>query len=182
MLDLETLGTDRDAAILTIGAVQFDLATGKTGEEFLFKVDPQSCFDVGGSITWSTLEFWMNQDEDAVKSLSGLRISIKEMLERLNDWVQDIISEEGKNVKIWTKGTDFDIGILYFYYSKFKGIDPVWKYWNPRDARTAVEMYSEGKEIENGMKKDINGVLHNAIDDCKQQIKYCSKIYKILNP
>ena len=180
MLDLETLGTDANAVILSIGAIQFDLNTGKIEDHFMFKVDPQSCLDLGGTVTWSTLKWWMNQDEDAVKSLNGTRISIHEMLRRLTDWIDDIISDEGE-VEIWCKGPDFDISIINYYYRQFKDVEPPWKFWNVRDVRTTVKNLLKGKEIEKEVTKNFEGIAHNALDDCKLQIDYTCKIYNLIN-
>ena len=37
MLDLETMGTKSNSAIISIGAVEFDILTGKTGKRILQK-------------------------------------------------------------------------------------------------------------------------------------------------
>jgi len=45
MIDLETLGTKVDAPVLSIGAVEFNLETGKLGQEFYCVLDLQSQLD-----------------------------------------------------------------------------------------------------------------------------------------
>src|SRR5690348_4173144 len=47
MVDIETLSTRYDAAILSIGAVAFDRKTGILGPQFLICIDPRSTQDAG---------------------------------------------------------------------------------------------------------------------------------------
>lgn len=42
MLDLETMGTDANAAIIAIGAVEFDIQNGEIGERFYAVIDLES--------------------------------------------------------------------------------------------------------------------------------------------
>jgi len=55
MLDLETFGTDNDSVICSIGAVEFDIVTGKRGMEFYQKIDIQSCLDAGLKVSGQTI-------------------------------------------------------------------------------------------------------------------------------
>jgi exodeoxyribonuclease VIII len=50
MLDLETMATTRDAAIVAIGAVEFDAASGLIGDRFYVPVDLVSSVSAGGRI------------------------------------------------------------------------------------------------------------------------------------
>ena len=48
MLDLETMGTKTlTAPVMSIGAVEFDILTGRTGREFYIVVDYNPVFDLG---------------------------------------------------------------------------------------------------------------------------------------
>jgi len=53
MLDIETLGLEAGAAILSIGAVKFD--TDGLGAEFSGEIDLESCQDAGLAIDAETL-------------------------------------------------------------------------------------------------------------------------------
>ena len=64
MLDLETMGTGTQAAIVAIGAVEFDLEKGILGEEFYRTVDLSSSISCGGIIDADTVLWWMQQSED----------------------------------------------------------------------------------------------------------------------
>jgi exodeoxyribonuclease VIII len=58
MLDLETMGIQSDAAIVAIGAVRFDLETGKVGESWYSPVDLDSSLHLGLTVTESTVQWW----------------------------------------------------------------------------------------------------------------------------
>ncbi len=46
MLDIETMGNESFSSIVSIGALEFNIETGKTGKEFYVNVDLQSCMDL----------------------------------------------------------------------------------------------------------------------------------------
>lgn len=70
MLDIETMGNESFSSIVSIGALEFDIETGKTGKEFYVNVDLQSCMDLGLIVNASTIMWWLNQNEQARKDLT----------------------------------------------------------------------------------------------------------------
>lgn len=169
MLDLETLGTKPGCAILSIGAVEFDIETGNTGREFYQKVNLRSCIDAGLDIDPDTLLWWMNQDESARQVFNNEYLaSLRDALKYFSDFCNP-------NTQIWGNSASFDCGILSEVYNK-TSIPIPWKFYNERDVRTLVSFDPK-------IKKDMvfEGVKHNAVDDCRHQIKYCSEIWKKLN-
>jgi DNA polymerase III epsilon subunit-like protein len=69
MVDIETLGLDPGAAILSIGAVRFD--TDGLGATFERNIGLESCQEAGLTIDAGTLEWWLQQDADAQHVLTG---------------------------------------------------------------------------------------------------------------
>jgi len=64
MVDIETLGTDPGAAIVSIGAVRFSTtndAAGAIEAEFFESVALESCDAYGLDIDGSTVEWWLGQ-------------------------------------------------------------------------------------------------------------------------
>jgi exodeoxyribonuclease VIII len=59
MVDLETMGNGPAAAIVAIGAVEFDPDTGQLGREFYREVDLEDSAFRGGVIDASTVLWWM---------------------------------------------------------------------------------------------------------------------------
>ena len=174
MIDLETLSTDNDAVILSIGAVQMTLPKfegevfleGTLGAEFYINVDPQSCIDHGMRVNASTIDWWQDQDPAAQKALRENRVGIRSALAEL--W-HFLIPSEGDTCTVWAHGDVFDIAILNNAYIRFvKYKTTPWKYNGVRDARTAYDLTGVWPNDDHN---DINHVAHNALSDAKRQAR-----------
>ena len=166
MIDIETMGTTYNSSILSIAAIEFDINTGNTGKEFYTNVCLQSCMDLGLSMDASTVLWWMNQEDSARKKLiEEPGLSIIEALKSFNGFIK-------KDYKIWANSPTFDCEILKNAFRK--SLLPIpWKFYNERDVRTLVSIYPEIKKT-----CIFKGTAHNALDDCKHQIEYCTLIWK----
>lgn len=179
MLDIETLGTDPGAVILSIAAVEFELETGKTGREYFWKIDLRDSMKNGFVINPDTLLWWMEQDPEVFKQ----NITPDKETHSVKLVMEDIVSvfrySLDKNIQVWGNSNRFDLGILIPYLWKVTGT-PIWKFSKERDVRTLVALNPDikGEVIEQAKKDNLD--LHNPIIDCKLQIEYCSKIYNSL--
>ena len=172
MLDIETLGTESNSAILSIAAVEFDLVSGKTGETFYEKVDLQSCLDAGLKVNGSTLSWWANQTPEALKEVfSDEGRSLKNVLSDLKEFCKD------KDYHVWGNSARFDCGIVTDAF-RATGVSntPPWDFRKERCLRTLVSFAPEVKQ-----EHTFEGVLHNALDDCLNQISIASKVHKQLS-
>jgi hypothetical protein len=169
MLDLETMGSESFSSIISIGALEFDIETGKTGKEFYVNVDLQSCMDLGLIVNGSTIMWWMQQNEQARKDLVDEKALplLKALLEFSNFC--------NKDYEIWGNSARFDCGILQNAYNKAGLLIP-WDLRKERCVRTLVSFNSE-------IKKNFLsvGTAHNAISDCYFQVGYCSAIWSSLH-
>lgn len=170
MLDLETLGNKSNAAILSIGAVEFNLETGETGREYYKVVDLDSCLEAGLSINGSTFYWWMQQSEEARKRICEKGEHISQVLGDFSIWMEGCINR----VNIWGNGARFDIGILEDAYVAIHLKTP-WYFRSERDVRTLVAFAPVIKATCLN-----NGIMHYPIDDCKHQIEYCHKTWLTL--
>lgn len=175
MIDIETLGTNVNAVITSISAVQFDMETGNTGKEFHVPITIQSCLDAGLQIDASTLLWWMgNEDDSRARFIEDQKnaVPLKTALMDLNSFMVMSFPGELKNLKAWGNGATFDISkIENAAYQT--GVELKWDSKNaPRDVRTLVDFNPVTKEL-----TEFEGVKHYGIDDCKHQIKYCVKIW-----
>lgn len=169
MLDIETMGNESFSSIISIGAVEFDINSGETGKEFYVNVDLQSCLDLGLIMNPSTIMWWMEQNEQARKDLiTRNKINIFEALKLFSDFYSN-------DYEIWGNSARFDCGILQNAYNK-ANIPIPWDFRKERCLRTLTQFAPE-------VKKNciFKGTLHNALDDCKFQIEYCSKIWRKLS-
>ena len=86
MIDMETLSTNPDCVILTIGAVRFDpMGTGVVEKlELRPEIDSQT-EEFDRHINPDTLRLWGEQSEDAINEAMGDndRISFKDAMDKL---------------------------------------------------------------------------------------------------
>jgi len=169
MLHLETVGNRSNTAIVSIGAVEFNIVTGETGREFYEVVGRQSCLDIGRKVQASTIYWWMQQDQKARERICQKGVGLNDALLSFNTWMRDCVEK----VRIWGNGARFDIGILEDAYVACY-IDVPWYFRSERDVRTLVSFAPHVKE-----NMPFEGVYHDPVDDCKHQIKYCSKIWNM---
>lgn len=176
MVDIETLSTEQDAAIISIAAVYFNPKTGAIGDEFYTNVNLQSNINAGRNISASTLMWWMDQSKSAQDMVFKQNNKSPKLSESLKLFIEFFKHD---SLKVWGNGSTFDMTILESAFKRCKLAAP-WKFWNVRDVRTAVEM---GELLNFTPKRDMpfTGVRHNALDDSKHQAKYVSAIYQRIN-
>lgn len=164
MLDLETLGTTADSAILSIGAVKFNL-NGEMDDAAFYAI----C-TIGSQpkrhINGDTLAWWMTQNDDAQKVFtSGDKMPLERALLDLKGWV------EHDDYLLWSNGADFDIPIINHAMRAYN-IAPLVKFWNHRCFRTLKNEYSSCP------KPPFEGAQHNALMDAIHQAKWVQAIYE----
>lgn len=170
MIDLETLGTASNAAILSIGAVKFDLLSDRIEHDaFYTAVDIESNFAAGRVASGSTLQWWMQQAPGAQAVFQEKGMPLEQMLIDLKAWLAGPI-----DWVVWAKGPSFDITMLDNAFQHF-GIDVPWKFWNVRCVRT----YENLPGAKNICGSDT-GVAHNALNDAYKQAQTVQKIYEKL--
>jgi len=70
MIDLETMSTRPNAAIVAIGAVAFNFATLEIGPKFYTVIDLRSAQDVGLHVDGDTVLWWLQQNDAARSQLT----------------------------------------------------------------------------------------------------------------
>lgn len=156
MIDLETLGTKPNSAILSIGAVFFD--KNGLGKEFYVNVDLASSIEAGFEIDPETIYWWLSQDKEAGKVLNINRNNFRVAIYSLCNFI--MLNCDTNKVKVWANSPSFDLVMLKNYADKMNTSMP-WKFWNERDDRTAIDIY--------GCEKVKSVVAHNALEDAKAQ-------------
>ncbi len=177
MLDLETLGTRPDAAIIQIGAVLFEPVSGGKildGKGFDKHVLLQ---DGGGSIDHGVVAFWFQEASVASmgKALSTRAFSLPEVLKKFVEWpaaVHDLSWEAIEG--IWANPSDFDFPILKSAFARL-GVDVPWDRRITRDARMLFTLVGGKPEI------DWTGMTpHDAFDDAVGQAQQVQKAMGML--
>ena len=182
MIDIETLGKTPGSAILSIGAIAFDIETGcpidRKYIDFYYVVSLDSCLRAGLKVDASTILWWMDNDQqeardDIMKDMVDENnvSTIEVALTDLGGYIELHTEEHDK--MIWANPPTFDLMILESAYDLFN-INVPWKHYEMMDLRTLKKFYTGPKP-----KFDIGeGVKHNALYDAKLQAKICSHIWK----
>lgn len=163
MVDIETLGTGINSVITQIGACYFDRFTGELGETFLVNIRIQDCLDKGLTVDGGAIKFWFEQNH---KDFLEAPIDLTKALGHFKQFCK-------KDTIAWAHAT-FDFPIISNAYRLHSQGLP-FSYRNMRDIRTLVDLanipYKQYKR---------EGTHHNALDDCKYQVKYCVDCFRAL--
>ncbi len=180
MLDLETMSTRPDAAIVAIGAYFFDpyaddRADADPVRMYHAPVSLDDSIAAGLHVSGETVGWWMQQSDEAraalftdpaplITALFGLRDAI---LERTFA-VEDVI--------IWSHA-GFDFPILDHAYDVVGVAKPYW-YRSPRDMRTIIHAaYGRNLDVEEEEPGfPVNPLTHHAGHDAWHQavmVQYC---------
>lgn len=161
MLDIETLGTASNSIVLQVAMVRFD-KEGNIGDSLSINLNTEEQFKKGLIKEDSTIEWWNTTNKVLFKKLLTENvISVEEGLNKINNFIN-------KTDYIWAHAS-FDIPILDSLFRAFS-MKPNWYYMNHRDLRTLVSL--SGLYLKNYNWKSEK--THDALDDCKFQIKYCT--------
>lgn len=160
MLDFETLGNGKDKCICQVAAVYFNNITGEIGQEFKANIDAASHEQYGGKLDASTVYWWLKQSNEARLSITNGELrEITSAFIDLNDFLNGA-------KRIWSHAT-FDFVTLVDTMKQI-GLKPSFSYKVGLDLRTLT--YLGGVKIDKIVRE---GTHHDALDDCKYQVKYC---------
>lgn len=181
MLDLETMDNVPSAAIVAIGAIQCNLTTGETGSKFYRVIDLNGQQNLNMTINANTLYWWLEQSEGARRALTvDGKISLMDMCITFSQWLGSI-DPSGEKLRLWGNGASFDNAIIRYAYRQcgtelHSDTGPGVKFWNDRDMRTIVGFYPRQMQEIWRHSNLRRGIAHNALDDAKHQVRYCSEI------
>jgi hypothetical protein len=171
MVDIETMGTASDAAIIAIGAVEFGVEGLRTA--FYELISLESSMKAGLTIDAGTIIWWMQQSEDARSIFSQDQGKLKRVLCDFGKWIDGKRSGMDEPLEIWGNGSDFDNVVLHNAYKKCDMETP-WKFRENRCYRTMKNIYDAFEMDETGCTK------HCAIDDAKSQAEHLIEIFRYI--
>jgi len=172
MIDLEALGQDRDATILSIGAVKFDdkdiLTTFKTNVTIKSQVKDRA-------IDPSTVEWWLKQEKAAQEALfTPTPVALKEALVEFTRYYNATPEVDC----VWANGASFDLGILRHAYKGY----PPWGFRQEMCMRPVRLLAREAWGLEWYTFGDARrkGVWHDALGDATVQAWYIQEVRRRL--
>jgi exodeoxyribonuclease VIII len=171
MLDLETLSSAPDAAIVAIGARTFSsdgLMPQDESQEFYVAVSPQSAQDAGGAVSASTVQWWAMQSEEARAALNDARaVPVAEALAAFAGFCARF-----DRPRIWGNGAGFDNVVLRSAYERL-GYKAPWKFPDDRCYRTLKNLRPDVPFVR-------RGVAHHALADAADQARHAEAIFGAL--
>ena len=167
MIDLETLATGPNAAVLTLGAVKFNPWGQGYSDKIYFRIDLDDQDALGREVDPNTLDWWSKQDPAIMEEAfhPDDRIPLKEAVDRFHKfaWGCD---------QFWSHGATFDLVIMENLYKQLEKPLP-WNFWQLRDTRTLFDL---------GFDPDMpTGGKHDALEDAIRQAVGVQNMYRKLN-
>lgn len=168
MIDIETLGTQPSAIVLSIGAVVFSMYDGELFDTFYAKLELASQAAAGRTRDESTVAWWAQQPDAARNEAFELegKKPAREALDELSD-----LFNAGEISSVWGNGANFDNVIVADLYRTFHRKAP-WRFWQDRCFRTVRALHDPRGRL---MPK-FNGTPHHALHDALHQTAYLREI------
>lgn len=179
MVDIETGGTEEDAAIFTIGACSFNrYKPDVIHDRFEVRISMEDNTKEGRKLDGGTIAWWFQQSEQARADLFGENRTLKSALVEFRMWIQGC---KPAMQTCWANDPDFDVVILRHAYKKIGDTWPFFFALN-RSCRTIFELAFPDKEELDNLKAFVRGdsTHHNAVDDAVNQARMVQHCYKQL--
>ena len=172
VVDLETMGTGGNTAIVSIGACMCDVGqrAGPDGQ-FYRNVSLRSSLKAGLKVTAETVNWWLHQSKEAQDDLfRPVPVELQDALYAFSEFFRLSGAQ-------YLVGNDpsFDNAILADAFMAV-GIRQPWKYQANRCLRTYRSLCSQ--EVEN---MAFNGVMHNALHDAVHEADILAKCLESLH-
>ena len=173
-LDLETLSTQEDAAIIQIGCCipLFDRIHLPEGisPEFEVTIKYEEAIRSEFHKSNSTMEWWDKQAASTRMIVFSGQDTYVDAFDQFKFWI-DSVKSGGADVAIWGNGSDFDNRLLSYSLDSF-GYHDVWNFRNNRDLRTLKALFPMTIPED-----PIEEVKHTALGDARYEARLMSAIY-----
>jgi 3' exoribonuclease, RNase T-like len=172
-LDLETLSTQEDAAIIQIGCCipYFDRVNVPLGLscEFETTIRYEDCISSEFHKSHATMDWWDKQNPKARNNVFSGQNSYTDAFDQFKFWI-DSIRSNGAEVAIWGNGSDFDNRLLSYSLDSL-GYHNVWSFRNNRDLRTLKALFPLD------VADDPTEVKHTALGDARYEARIINAIH-----
>jgi len=166
MLDLETMSSANNAALVSLGAFKFadgdrqEADQVSTDQIFHRSIDLKSSEAHGLHVDPETVAWWAQQSEEARAAIAG-GIDLATALQDFSDWLP-------KGALVWGYGATFDNVVIRSAF-KAAGLKSPIHYRQDLCFRTLKAMFPDVAEVAYGIK-------HNALDDAIRQGLHLQRI------
>lgn len=174
-IDMETLSTEHNAALLSIGAVIHDFGTGQQVDTFYANITPESSIAAGLDVSELTKAWWTKQGQAAQDVLSVDQRPLRDVLVDFAKWlaghgVQYAIGNGPRADNQWLESACKAVGMQ----------SPI-KYWGDLDMRTLTFIGTHILGLDH-WHNTFKGVKHNALHDAINEAEFCNAVFqKLIN-
>lgn len=170
MIDLETLSSAPNAAVIQIGACAFNIETGDVGLMMRQLVRP----DPRADISLDTVCWWMAQSEAARASvLTCNKFGENEPLSLMR--LAEFVSQQCvADFQAWAMPPEFDLTIMRSMADR-NGVKLPWHYAATRDLRTLERLVGASK-----VNRVVPEIAHDASHDARAQALTAIAYYRRL--
>lgn len=150
MVDIETLSTRPDAAIISIAAVFFNVGTRQFATPTFYAEVDHETLD-GFHVDPQTVAWWAKQTQPMPRGTTPLKTALEDLLTFVHG---------NPPARVWANSPSFDLVVLKEACRKLDLSWPI-NFWQERDVRTVKDLARLPKTLP----------THNAIEDCISQIR-----------
>jgi len=184
IIDIETLGTNADAVVLSVGIVAVDSTIDYEYKDlikngFYATLDVKSQVDAGRKIDKDTLAWWGRQGAEAMEVLipSSDDIHWNQLLPSIFEYFKSV-GADTKEILVYARGSHFDFGILHDLFrvtGDAGAYDLPWRWWNIHDSKTVqITLVDEKIDVH-----PVGFIHHNALhDSAREYMNIQLAIYK----
>jgi hypothetical protein len=163
MIDIETLSTQKDAMVISIGAAVFDMVRG-VSDTFHWRLK-FGCWE--GHVDPKTIRWWMEQSQEAREATflgdDDLRVASHEVAIQLHALTKN--ADE-----VWANDPTFDIVILRAWWERLGVQAPFPIHY--RAERSCRTLFALARERQIDLTPAFVGVTsHNAVEDAAAQAR-----------
>lgn len=169
MIDVECMGKGADAALVSLGAVFFDIRSQTMGPTFLRTIHLATAVRDGGTIDPGTVLWWLGQSQEARDGVRFNGQDIRRVLADFSDWIAETCRHE--DVRPYGNSNSFDLPKIETAMQRI-GMQVPWHFVNVRCFRTMRAMYPS---VEYNPSDKGDGA-HNALADAQFQVEHLFKI------
>ncbi|KUJ09349.1 uncharacterized protein LY89DRAFT_598248, partial [Mollisia scopiformis] len=184
MLDLECVAVEaHNPALIELGAVHFDIVTGAELRSLKTPISLQSCLDHGLLSDDDTISWVERNIPQTLATSKTTAITLEYALFKFSNFVRSCVAATKKTLrelgrdpefcqaKIWGNGVIADNVWIKSAY-RACNIERPWKFTGDMCVRTMVNSTSSitGRDYTREVVRQ--GRHHDALDDCRHQVKY----------
>jgi hypothetical protein len=160
MIDLESMGLPPTGALIGLGGCFFDLKEQTIGPTFYRAVNLATAVREGGTMTPSTVMWWLGQSQEAREAVRFSALDIRTVLTEFADFIAE--HSRVQDVRTWGNANTFDLTLLSGAYERM-GMKQPWHYVNEMCFRTVRNMYPQVVYDPERKGKDAHNALADAI-------------------